>query len=180
MTRTYELPHFSLSLLVSQAEMVEGCGGAPTVGVAVAGCSVAVGLGVGAAVWAVVGVAVGVGVPGAAVAAGVVVPGVVVAVVETEGVGDGETLAEGETLAVGDGERDAMITVPGVTPGVGLLAAAFVGAPPLSFPRVRKTAAARKMRTAATPTPNNATFRGTPGSPGAGGRSASTPAVLER
>lgn len=125
-------------------------------------------------------VVVAVAVPGAAVVAGVAVSGAVVAVVEAEGVGDGETLALGEALAVGEADRDAMITVPGVTPAVGLLAAAFVGAPPLSLPRVRNTAPARKIRTTATPAPKSATFLGMPGSPGDGGRSARTPAVLGR
>ena len=62
MTRTYELPHFSVARVVSHAEYVEGCGGGPTVGVGVGTNCVGVERG---GVW--VGVAEAVGVGGAAV-----------------------------------------------------------------------------------------------------------------
>ena len=80
MTRTYELPHFSVARVVSHAEYVEGCGGGPTVGVGVGTNCVGVERG---GVWVGVADAVGVGVtvvPGAGVAWGVGVPGVVEAV----------------------------------------------------------------------------------------------------
>lgn len=181
MTRTLALPHFSASLVRSQAEMVDGCGGTTTVGTEV-GVAVGTGVAVGAGVFVVAG---------GVVVALTVVPAVVVgfafavvvwlaAVVAPAAVTDSAGAvvdADAEALTEGPAVREVSeITVPGVAPAPGLLAAAFVE--PSSLSLVTNTASNRNASTASTPPPKSKTRREMLGSPGDGGRSARTP--LER